>query len=210
MSRRSKICAAALSVAFASSFAIGDEPAAEVRTWSEPRTAFAGPTLDADWFAHRRTVVYLLPKGCDERAVRHAAAAIMQDRWAEGDWTLKHVFVTDAAGRALFAARQRIAVHEIAQGLTKEAGQDESFVPENEDLVRQNVFFLRDPAGDVWKELLGESSAGRRAAVVFLDYGGKVVHAVVSSEPDATASAGETPYAADARRLLPVRFDLGG
>ncbi|HEX6987692.1 MAG TPA: hypothetical protein VF170_20095 [Planctomycetaceae bacterium] len=190
----------------------------EARRWTSARTGFAGPVLDPAWFAGRRAVVYLLPDGGDVAAVRRAADEIMRDRWTEGDWSLKHVIVSDV-GAARFAARRRVAVRDIAIEITRAAGQGPEFAAENEEFALQNVFFVHDPEGAVWRELLGEPEDGRRAAaVVLLDYGGRVVRVldpIQSAGESETASAtsldrSERPLAAEVRRSLPSRPELGG
>jgi len=186
--------------------------------WTGAHQAFAGPLLDADWFAKRRVVVYLMPEGGDYLGMREAAALVMRDRWLEGDWTLKHVIVSDV-GRVRFAAQQRIAIREIAEQMTKEAGQEPDFVAENEDYARKHVFFLHDPERTVWRELLGERASGREAAVVMLDYGGSVVRVLDVAEAlrraDAVANDAAQPLAEptvvlEVRKDLPFRPDLGG
>lgn len=190
----------------------------DARHWTTERQAFAGPALDATWFAKRRVVVYLMPENGDLQAIRKAAALIMQDRWLEGDWSLKHVVVSDV-GKVRFVARQRLAVHEIALRMTEESGQEPQFASENEDYVRQNVFFLHDPDRSVWRELLGENADGREAAVIMLDYGGAVVRTVdaadalkpVESAANSDLSgAGQAVVVEEVRKDLPLRSELGG
>ncbi|MBA3312446.1 MAG: hypothetical protein H0T47_04010 [Planctomycetaceae bacterium] len=203
---------------------IGAEPDASVsvategRRWTTERQAFAGPVLDPSWFAKRRVVVYLMPEEGDLVSIRRAAALIMRDRWLEGDWSLKHVVVSDV-GKFRFVARQRLAVHEIALRMTEEAGQEPEFASENEDYVRQNVFFLHDPDRNVWRELLGEQADGREAAIVMLDYGGNVVRTVKAADAlkpveaaatDDLVGIGHAPVVEAVRKDLPSRLDLGG
>jgi hypothetical protein len=208
------LSAAAIASAAVLSSATGEPPAAAERRWSGDHVAFGGgEMLDPAWFAGRRAVVYLLPDG-DMLAVRRAAASIMRDRWTEGDWSLKHVFVSDVGNRFRFAARQRLAVHAIATDVTTEAGQGPEFIPENEDFVRQNVFFVCDPGGSLWRELLGTPEAGTRVpSVVLLDYGGRVVKSVEPQRPEEAPAAdlvsvAADPLAADVRKLLPMRPDM--
>lgn len=187
------------------------------RHWTEAHQAFAGPLLDADWFAKRRVVVYLMPERGDFQAMREAAEVVMRDRWLEGDWSLKHLIVSDV-GRVRFAARQRIAVHEIAEEMTKEAGQEPDFVSENENYVRDNVFFLHDPEQSVWRELLGDRATGREAAVIMLDYGGAVVRVLdiedalrpVEAATNNPIQSSEPSVVLEVRKDLPYRPDLGG
>jgi hypothetical protein len=189
--------------------------ASSSRRWEHEHQAFAGPLLDADWFAKRRVVVYLMPEDGDLKAVRRAAALVMRDRWTEGDWSLKHVIVSDV-GRLRFAARRRLAIHEIAIEMTKEAGQEPQFASENEDYVLQNVFFVQDLDRSVWRELLGEKHDERAAAIVLLGYGGKVVRVLNASEAvqpieaAATGTAGQAEIVVDVRKDLPSQPDLGG
>lgn len=194
------------------------KPASPARLhWTAAHQAFAGPLLDAKWFSKRRVVVYLMPEQGDFPAMRDAAALVMRDRWLEGDWSLKHVIVSDV-GRVRFAARQRIAVREIAEQMTKEAGQKPDFIADNEDYVRKNVFFLHDPERTVWRELLGDRASGREAAVVMLDYGGSVVRVLDVEEalrPVEAAANGpdqlaEPTVVLEVRKDLPFRPDLGG
>jgi hypothetical protein len=188
-----------------------------VEHWTGAYQAFAGPVLDAEWFSKRRVVVYLMPVDGDYTGMREAASLVMRDRWLEGDWSLKHVVVSDV-GRVRFAAQQRIAVREIAEQMTKEAGQEPDFVAENEDYVRKNVFFLHDPERKVWRELLGDQASGREAAVVMLDYGGSVVRVLdvkdalrpVESAANASGPLTEPSVVLEVRKDLPYRPDLGG
>ena len=190
---------------------------AETRHWTEAHQAFAGPLLDAGWFSKRRVVVYFMPADGNYQAMREAASVVMRDRWLEGDWSLKHVVVSDV-GRVRFSAQQRLAVREIAEQMTKEAGQEPDFVSENENYVRQNVFFLHDPECSVWRELLGEKATGREAAVVMLDYGGTVVRvlnveeALRPVEAAATNSleTTEPSVVLEVRKDLPFRPDRDG
>jgi hypothetical protein len=187
------------------------------RHWTAAHHASAGPLLDADWFAKRRVVVYLMPENGNYSGMREAASLVMRDRWLEGDWSLKHVIVSDV-GRVRFAAQQRIAVREIAEQMTKEAGQEPDFVAENEDFARKHIFFLHDPERTVWRELLGDQASGREAAVVMLDYGGAVVRVLNVDEalrPVQAAANGsdllmEPSVVIEVRKDLPFRPDLGG
>jgi hypothetical protein len=187
------------------------------RHWTAAHQAFAGPLLDAEWFAKRRVVVYLMPANGNYQGMREAATVVMRDRWLEGDWSLKHLVVSDV-GRVRFSAQQRLAVREIAEEMTKEAGQEPDFVSENENYVRDQVFFLHDPARDVWKELLGEQATGREAAVVMLDYGGKVVRVLnvdealrpVESAASNSIQTTEPSVVLEVRKDLPFRPDFGG
>lgn len=189
----------------------------ETVRWKSERQAFAGPLLDPAWFAKRRVIVYLMPEAGDLPAIRRAAALIMRDRWLEGDWTLKHLVVSDV-GRIRFVARQRVAVHDIAQRMTEEAGQEPDFAPENENYVRQNLFFLHDPEREVWRELIGDGASLREGAVVMLDYGGKVVRVMKASEAlqpsessdDGLAGLGQAAVVEKVRVELPSRLELGG
>lgn len=183
-------------------------PAAD-RVWSSERDAFAGPTLDPEWFEKRRVVVYLLPDGGDKAAVRRAAEAVIRDRWNSGDWSLKHVFVGDVPERMTFAARQKVAAHDVAVRFTGEAGQPAEYTADNEEFVRQHLYFVWDPSGEIWAELLGHSEGRRPAAVLLLDYGGRVVDTVDPTVPPADP-LGPDPTAAAVRRLLPNRPELGG
>lgn len=170
--------------------------------------------LDPEWFAHRRVIVYLVPENGETPALRRAAGAIMQDHWIEGDWSIKHVIVSDA-GRLRFAVRQRAAIHDIAVRVTEEAGQDESFVAENEEFIQKHVFFVRDNDRAIWRELLGNPDPSNRCKILLLDYGGRVVRTVDPSEDipetaDATIGSGAAAFAAEVRRLLPARPELDG
>ncbi len=127
---------------------IGAEPDASVsvategRRWTTERQAFAGPVLDPSWFAKRRVVVYLMPEEGDLVSIRRAAALIMRDRWLEGDWSLKHVVVSDV-GKFRFVARQRLAVHEIA--LPKRPGRNRSSPPRMKITCGRTCFFSTTP-----------------------------------------------------------------
>lgn len=198
------------------SMAIATEPEAPsdpAPRWLSERSTFNGPELSPEWFAERRVVVYLLPTDGDVGAFRRAASAIMKDQWTGGDWSLKHVFVSDVPNRLRFAARTRIAIYDVALQITAEAGQPAEFAFENEPFVRDHVFFVHDPQGSLWDELLTNSKRSEREqAILFLDYGGRVVKAIdPTTINDGTERIGETPsIAVEARKLLPRRTDLGG
>jgi hypothetical protein len=172
--------------------------------------------LDEAWFARRRTVVYLVPNG-QMGLFRRAAGAVMRDRWTSGDWSLKHVFVSAADGKAKFVAGQRVGLRDTALEITRAAGQPDDFVETTESFVREHVYFIHDPEGAAWHELVGPSSDKGQPAVALLDYGGKVVKVIELDDSRASAAADKLEkaevgerLAEEVRKLLPARPELGG
>jgi hypothetical protein len=208
-------CACGLTVASwgddgATSFVKTDN---EGRRWSSTRYVVDGPELNPDWFVRRRAVVYLVPQNGDVRAVRRAATAILRDRWTEGDWTMKHIFI--GAGPApRFLAGRRAALRDLALEVTRAADQPEDFADSNLDFVRDHALFIRDPEGVAWQELLGRPlDEHQPAMVLLLDYGGRVV-ATFTLESEGTEAETEerrlAELAEEVRRQLPNRPELGG
>lgn len=175
------------------------------RGWQSAREAYDGPVLDAAWFAERRVVVYLVPTG-GLPAMRGPAAAVIRSHWTAGDWSLKHVFVSGVPSKPVFIAGRRIGLYDLAQAVTKEAGQGDEFVAANEDYVRQNVFFVHDPDGAAWAELLGED-ATRGSAVVLLDHG-RVVKSIELHEAELSGTSAAEREEADLRIATEVRESL--
>lgn len=211
-SSKGQLCLMAfcLSAAIFASLPLSAEPEKQSDVsarWSTQHTAFNGPDLTSQWFAEHRAVVYLIPTNGDIPAFRRAASAIMQDQWTGGDWSLKHIFVSDVPNRLRFAAQQRLGVHDIATQVTAEAGQPAEMVSENEPFVRDHVYFVWDPKGSLWEELLAGESTKNKNAILFLDYGGKVVKVFDPKKlSEGEAQVGQSSLiATEARRLLPPR-----
>lgn len=185
--------------------------ASRSRHWSSARPSLDGSVLDAEWFARRRAVVYLVPDG-PLPTFRPAATAVIRDRWTEGDWSLKHVFVSAAGSKWKFMAGQRLGVRDAALEVTRASGQPDSFAESTEAFVRRHVFFVHDPEGTAWEELLGDPDGPLRPTVVLLDYGGRVVETFELGANLDRENAEEEPdrLAEEVRRLLPVRPELGG
>lgn len=187
------------------------EDVAAERGWRAAREAYDGPVLDAAWFADRRVVVYLVPAG-GLPVVRGPAAAVIGSHWTAGDWSLKHVFVSSVPSKPIFMAGRRIGLYDLAQAVTKAAGQGEEFISSNEDYVRQNVFFVHDPEGTAWTELLGiPAGEPQGTAVVLLDRG-RVVKSIALNRSEEYAAASEAEreeahlqLAAEVRESLPAR-----
>jgi hypothetical protein len=187
-----------------------DEEQPVGRGWQSSREAYDGPVLDAAWFAKRRVVVYLVPAG-GLPTVRGPAASVIGSHWTAGDWSLKHVFVSSVPSKPIFLAGRRIGLYDLAQAVTKAAGQGDEFVASNEEYVRQNVFFVHDPEGTAWTELLGVPAGERQSTAVVLLDGGRVVKSI-TLEPVSYATASEAEreeahlqLAAEVRESLPAR-----
>ena len=188
-----------------------EAPPTESRRWSSAREAYDGPVLDAEWFAKRRVVVYLVPNG-GLPAMRGPAAAVIRDHWTEGDWSLKHVFVSSVPSKAIFIAGRRIGLYDLASGVTKEAGQGDDFVAANEDYVQQNVFFVHDPEGTAWAELLGAEFEDHRLSAAVLLENGRVVKSIEvkkfgfdTAEDAAERETFAAGLASEVRETLPSR-----
>lgn len=179
-----------------------NEPVESAPRWTSSRRASEGRVLDGAWFAKRQVVVYLVSKG-GVPAIRKAATAVMQDRWAADDWSTTHVIVGDAPSATFFAAARRLALREATQEMEKAIAEGAGSAEEGEKFAEENVFFVHDPDGKVWQELLGTPTAdGRPTAVVILE-GGRVTGVVpLAKESSAASPDGPAQAAAEVHRLL--------
>ena len=181
---------------FVLSPALSDEGAAtqtETRGWTGTHGALAGPMLDAAWFEHRKAIVYLLPQGADLSSIRVAASQIMQEEWIAGRHEIKHIFISNVSGRVRFAARQRIAVRDITEQVTIQAGQDLEYAAQNMPFVRNQVYFVWDPDAKLWSELIGPDAAGApQLKILLLDHG-NVARSIDPTKIDPNPELGELP-----------------
>lgn len=186
--------AGGLGLLASSSFASGDDSKARSpsRVWSSRQGALGGPTIGPEWFKGRQTIVYLLPQGADISSIRTAASQLMQEEWLAGKHGIKHIFISNVSGRLRFAARQRIAVHDIAEQVTIQAGQDLEFASDNLPFVREQVFFIWDPQAELWNELLGPNAADDpRLTILLLNQQGQVVETIDPATLDPEPELGQ-------------------
>lgn len=210
------LCAAACGIA---PFATADTPVADSKEetskdgarWTSARESVEGPVLDSAWFAERRAIVYLVPDG-GLPTVRGPAAAVFEDRWTAGDWSIKHVFVSDVPSKFKFVAGRRIGIVDMATAITKAAGQGDDQIAANEEFLSQHVYFVHDPEGTTWSELLGTPDGGKHATTMVLLENGKVVRSIElpeygggSDAEVARREATEAEIKAEVRRVLAQR-----